>query len=193
MIILCHVAGENIRIYCVIIRRYWETPASNRIHSATFFTTGRTDSWHLTHSTSFWHTGNGPHISTGPAIIIVVTHSGSGIGNKPESCKVIKELSLASLNSLATCWRRAYTELTVWGERRGEKRKKSWMCLFGVSYTCEDTSLTDHGAGCEDVCHTPEHGAQDEAAKLRQERAVKEEDLWPCSFLWFKLNKDNDD
>lgn len=86
---------------------------------ATFLTTGRTDSQHLTRHTSFAHTGNGPHVSVGSTIILVVIRSRAGTGNRPESGGVIKGLSLAPLNSLALCWRKAYTELM--GLRKEER------------------------------------------------------------------------
>lgn len=112
----------------------------------TLLTTGRTDSQHLTSLTSFCHTGSGLHVSAGPTIILVVIHSRIGSGNRQESCGVIKGLSLASLNSLAPCWRRAYSELMGLGrgkrgkreeERGGEKLPNG--CVFGAwfSYTCE--------------------------------------------------------
>lgn len=76
---------------------------------------GCTDNQHLTSPTSLSHTGSGPHVSTGSTIILVVIHSTAGTENRQESCGVIKGLSLASLNSLATCWKRAYTELMALG------------------------------------------------------------------------------
>lgn len=97
-------------------------PDSNGLHSlshVTLLTTGKTDNQHLTSPTSFSHTGSGPHVSAGPTIILVVIRSRVGTGNRQESCGVIKGLSLASLNSLAPCWKRAYTELMGLG--RGVK------------------------------------------------------------------------
>lgn len=110
---------------------------SNTLHSlfhVTFLTTGRSDSKHLTSPTSFSHRGSGPHVSAGPTIILVVNRSGVGTGNRPESCGLIKGLSLASLNSLAPCWRKAYTGMMglrgcgVGGS--GWKKKQNVWCIW---------------------------------------------------------------
>lgn len=86
------------------------------LFQAAFITTGKkTDAQHLTSPTSFSHTGIGPCDSAGSTIILVVIHSRVGSGNRQESCEVIKRLSLASLNSLAPCWKKAYTELMALG------------------------------------------------------------------------------
>lgn len=64
----------------------------------------------------------------GPTVALVVILSRAGAGNKLESRGVIKGLSLASLNSLAPCWRGAYAELMGFGEEvMGEWNKgKRW-------------------------------------------------------------------
>lgn len=83
---------------------------------------------HLTSPTPFSLTGSGPHVSAGLAIILVVIHNRAGAGNRLQSCGVIKGLSLASLNSLAPCWRGAYAELMAFGGRgkRREERGRRW-------------------------------------------------------------------
>lgn len=84
----------------------------------TFLPAGRTDSQHLTSPPSFSLTGSGPHVSAGLAIILVAIHNRAGAWNRLQSCGVIKGLSLASLNSLAPCWRGAYAELMAFGGKR---------------------------------------------------------------------------
>ena len=123
----------------VVIHRDTVSSGSDGLHSlfhVTFFTTGRTDSQQLTNPTSFSHTGSGPHVSAGLISISVVIHSGTGSGNRAESCRVIKGLSLASLNSLPPCWRGAYTELMGFGEMGTEgnetKQEKNILCTSGV-------------------------------------------------------------
>lgn len=104
----------------------------------TFLTTGMTDSQHLTSPSFLSHTGNGLHVSAGPTIILVVIHSRAGTGNRPECCGVIKGLSLASVNSLTLCWRRAYAELVGlrrreemggWEGKPGSWRKTVWLSI----------------------------------------------------------------
>lgn len=142
MVILSHWDRKNYTHFpCNHPRRYTSLVViDSSLFHVTFLTTGRTDSQHLTSPTSFSHTGSGPHVSAGPTIILVVIRSRVGTGNRQESCGVIKGLSLASLNSLAPCWRRAYTELMGLGrEGRGEKEgrgpdgKKHRMCVYLVS------------------------------------------------------------
>lgn len=107
----------------------------------TFITPGKkTDIQHLTSPTSFSHTGSGPCVSAGSTMILVVIRSRVGGGNRQESCEVIKGLSLASLNSLAPCWKKAYTELIALGRgvregKRGREggRETNRMCVYLVS------------------------------------------------------------
>lgn len=120
---------------------------SSLLH-VTLLTTGKADR----HLTSL--TGSGPHVSAGPTIILVVIRSRVGTVNRQESCGVIKGLSLASLDSLAPCWRRAYTELMGFGRGvreggRGEggrcETNRLCMCVSRPRFrlTCADCFLTD--------------------------------------------------
>lgn len=117
---LAHGGEINAYFPCTYPQRYTSKfLIGPRLFHVTFLTTGMTDSQHLTSPSFLSHTGNGLHVSAGPTIILVVIHSRAGTGNRPECCGVIKGLSLASVNSLTLCWRRAYAELM--GLRRREE------------------------------------------------------------------------